>query len=196
MKTYSYKNALCQDLTFSSSSCLSCHKREVHAMHGNGDKPHHCTHEGCEHNVPGNGFPRLWNLRDHMKRVHSFDPIPPKSKAGRYTSVPGESAKGTKRKATSTDLDENPKSSGTPPADIHQLHKARLIENYHQHKQRLLEIVKQLHDPRNASHMLLWGATNCITVMAQTIERIKGASASENCKQTNTTKQSCHSIDK
>lgn len=40
-------------------------------MHGHGDKPYLCTHEGCDRAVSGNGFPRHWNLMDHMKRVHN-----------------------------------------------------------------------------------------------------------------------------
>lgn len=40
-------------------------------MHGHGDKPYLCTYEGCDRAVPGNGFPRNWNLRDHMRRVHN-----------------------------------------------------------------------------------------------------------------------------
>jgi hypothetical protein len=128
-----------------------------------------------------------------MKRVHS-DPAPTESKAIRSTSVLDEPAKGTKRKADSMDLDEAPKRIATPPAEIDQLHESRLIKYYHQHEQRLLQIVKQLHDPRDASNMrLLWSATNCITVMAQTIERIKRASTSGNFKQTNPAKQSRHS---
>jgi hypothetical protein len=100
-----------------------------------------------------------------MKRVYN-NPAPTESKAIRYTYVPDEPTKGTKRKADSTDLDEAPKRSATPPAEIGQLYKLRLLECYHQHERRLLEIVKQLYDPRNASNMLLWGATNCITVIA------------------------------
>ena len=40
-------------------------------MHGHGEKPFLCTHLGCDRGVPGNGFPRHWNLRDHMRRVHN-----------------------------------------------------------------------------------------------------------------------------
>lgn len=39
-------------------------------MHGHGDRPYHCTYAGCERSMSGNGFPRQWNLRDHMRRVH------------------------------------------------------------------------------------------------------------------------------
>ena len=39
-------------------------------MHGHGDRPHLCFYTGCERGLPGNGFPRRYNLFDHMKRVH------------------------------------------------------------------------------------------------------------------------------
>lgn len=39
-------------------------------MHGHGDRPHLCYYTGCERGIPGNGFPRRYNLFDHMKRVH------------------------------------------------------------------------------------------------------------------------------
>lgn len=41
-------------------------------MHGHGDRPYHCQFADCERSQPGNGFPRKWNLRDHMKRVHNY----------------------------------------------------------------------------------------------------------------------------
>ena len=45
-------------------------------MHGHGEKPYLCKFDGCERGVPGNGFPRHWNLCDHMKRVHNRSPSP------------------------------------------------------------------------------------------------------------------------
>lgn len=39
-------------------------------MHGHGDRPHLCYYPGCERGILGNGFPRRYNLFDHMKRVH------------------------------------------------------------------------------------------------------------------------------
>jgi hypothetical protein len=45
-------------------------------MHGHREKPFLCTFEGCERGVPGNGFPRHWNLCDHMKRIHNRYPSP------------------------------------------------------------------------------------------------------------------------
>ena len=59
-------------LQFSSNACLFRHEREAHGLHGHGDNPHLCFFEGCERAVPGNGFPRRWNLFDHMRRVHDY----------------------------------------------------------------------------------------------------------------------------
>ena len=39
-------------------------------MHGHGDRPHLCYYPGCERGILGNGFPRRYNLFDHMRRVH------------------------------------------------------------------------------------------------------------------------------
>jgi hypothetical protein len=85
LKPYRCKIQTCKELRFPSAAFLLRHEREVHAMHGHGDKPFFCTYEGCERGVAGNGFPRLWNLRDHMRRVHK-EPRSPKSNA--YTLPP------------------------------------------------------------------------------------------------------------
>ncbi|KAI1197310.1 hypothetical protein F5X97DRAFT_324527 [Nemania serpens] len=71
LKPYRCKAEACENARFSSTACLLRHEREAHAMHGHGDKPYLCTYEGCERAISGNGFPRQWNLRDHMRRVHN-----------------------------------------------------------------------------------------------------------------------------
>ncbi|KAL2164166.1 hypothetical protein VTH06DRAFT_3380 [Thermothelomyces fergusii] len=71
LKPYRCKVDGCQNARFSSTACLLRHEREAHAMHGHGEKPYLCTYEGCERSIPGHGFPRQWNLRDHMRRVHN-----------------------------------------------------------------------------------------------------------------------------
>lgn len=43
-------------------------------MHGHGSKPNLCSFPDCERSLPGNGFPRRYNLYDHMKRVHDYTP--------------------------------------------------------------------------------------------------------------------------
>ena len=48
-------------------------------MHGHGDRPHLCWYPGCERGILGNGFPRRYNLFDHMKRVHDYKEDPASS---------------------------------------------------------------------------------------------------------------------
>jgi hypothetical protein len=38
-------------------------------MHGH--QAYNCTYKGCERSQEGKGFPRAWNLKDHMRRVHN-----------------------------------------------------------------------------------------------------------------------------
>lgn len=40
-------------------------------MHFYGKNPHRCHYAGCERAIEG--FPRRWNLHDHMKRVHKHN---------------------------------------------------------------------------------------------------------------------------
>jgi hypothetical protein len=42
-------------------------------MHGHGSRPYLCQYEDCERSFPGQGFPRRYNLFDHMKRVHQHE---------------------------------------------------------------------------------------------------------------------------
>ncbi|KAB5558012.1 hypothetical protein GE09DRAFT_1173121 [Coniochaeta sp. 2T2.1] len=103
LKPYRCKVESCENTRFSSTACLLRHEREAHAMHGHGDKPFLCTYEGCERSNPGCGFPRQWNLRDHMRRVHNDNSIPgpaPAAAAAPASSPPAtgsSSHKGRKR---------------------------------------------------------------------------------------------------
>jgi hypothetical protein len=71
--THAATNKDCEDLRFSSNACLFRHQREAHGMHNHGMHPYLCDFPDCERAKPGNGFPRRWNRRDHMKRVHGYD---------------------------------------------------------------------------------------------------------------------------
>ena len=45
-------------------------------MHG--AEPHLCHYTGCDRSISGNGFPRKYNLYDHMRRVHEHtEPMTP-----------------------------------------------------------------------------------------------------------------------
>ncbi|KAK5040235.1 hypothetical protein LTS07_000732 [Exophiala sideris] len=62
----------CEDARFSSNACLFRHEREAHGLHNHGLNPFMCKFRDCERSRDGNGFPRRWNQRDHMKRVHDY----------------------------------------------------------------------------------------------------------------------------
>ncbi|KAM0719549.1 hypothetical protein Q7P37_003679 [Cladosporium fusiforme] len=70
LKPFRCRQEACAKQEFSSTACLLRHEREAHGMHGHGDRPHLCFYSGCDRGLPGNGFPRRYNLFDHMKRVH------------------------------------------------------------------------------------------------------------------------------
>ena len=167
----------CEASRFSSTACLLRHEREAHAMHGHGDKPYLCTYEGCDRSLAGNGFPRHWNLRDHMRRVHN-DPGPTKSSTSGSPPPSNGPVRGrSKRKAEVSDATavEKPlKRIATPTVMV----EPSLVDRYLSNEQRLRETVKQLHDPTNSSNMaLLRNASNCIKAMAQTTQRINSAPA-------------------
>ncbi|KAK3316974.1 hypothetical protein B0H66DRAFT_605243 [Apodospora peruviana] len=96
LKPYLWKVKGCDTAWFLSSAVLHRHERESHDMH-KVEKPYLCPLEGCECSVPGHGFPRQWNLRDHMRRVHNdkvtleLPASPPPSKNS--TSGPGRKRK-------------------------------------------------------------------------------------------------------
>lgn len=99
LKPFRCKVEACAKQEFSSTACLLRHEREAHGMHGHGDRPHLCFYAGCERGVPGNGFPRRYNLFDHMKRVHDHKEGPA-SASGSVVGKPQAPKKpGRKRKA-------------------------------------------------------------------------------------------------
>ena len=98
LKPYRCKLSSCTSLAFSSTACLLRHEREAHGMHGHGDKPHLCTYTDCERSIPGNGFPRRWNLFDHMKRVHDY--TGPASSTGSTSPTPSSASSFCQGQAT------------------------------------------------------------------------------------------------
>lgn len=82
LKPYRCKSNECSDTHFSSTACLLRHEREAHGMHGHGAKPFLCKFEGCERAHENHGFPRRWNLLDHMKRVHGYSASEPSNNSG------------------------------------------------------------------------------------------------------------------
>ena len=179
LKPYKCKVSACKDLQFSSTACLLRHEREAHGLHGHGDKPFLCTYESCERGVPGNGFPRHWNLRDHMKRVHN-DPGQAQTKSNASASPPPPgSVKSKKRKVDSIEssiVEKTPKRIATPPIVVHQPQEPSLIDRYQEKYQSLQALVIQLCDPARGDNIaLLRSANDCIKVMAHASQRINAA---------------------
>jgi hypothetical protein len=155
LKPYRCKVHACENARFSSTACLLRHEREAHAMHGHGEKPFLCRFDGCDRGIPGNGFPRHWNLRDHMKRVHNLSPSPTSGK-------PQPTRGGRKRKAESTDTaaPASKKSVPEPPTDPYWAESTVLArslnDEWQQRRRLLLQSVQLLEesDPMDANTML------------------------------------------
>lgn len=144
LKPYRCKITSCENARFSSTACLLRHEREAHAMHGHGDKPYLCTYEGCDRAVPGNGFPRNWNLKDHMRRVHNDNGssvgAPSTSPVSQVVSQSHKDSKSRKRK--SKDLSEIVSSSRRQSSRSAEVAAARaaeqaMVEEWHQHRKAL-----------------------------------------------------------
>ncbi|KAF2725923.1 hypothetical protein K431DRAFT_299645 [Polychaeton citri CBS 116435] len=106
LKPFRCKFETCAKQEFSSTACLLRHEREAHGMHGHGERPHLCWYTGCERGMSGNGFPRRYNLFDHMKRVHDHKETPSTSgDAGDKKTI------GRKRKASNP-----PAAAAEPPS--------------------------------------------------------------------------------
>lgn len=108
LKPFRCRQEACAKQEFSSTACLLRHEREAHGMHGHGDRPHLCFYAGCERGVPGNGFPRRYNLFDHMKRVHDHkeDSASASGLASPDPDAKKPAGHGRKRKAPSSTASE------------------------------------------------------------------------------------------
>ncbi|KAL4966022.1 putative C2H2 finger domain protein [Aspergillus stella-maris] len=171
LKPYRCRVPTCMDaqLHFSSNACLFRHEREAHGLHGHGDNPHLCLFDGCDRSVPGYGFPRRWNLFDHMRRVHDYasserpsspDASPttaqPKKKetTGRKRRVTGVSAAAQAMKRTrSTQSQTNPLTKALQQTTAHHGQNIQAAErNYYNCHGRLLEQLRNITPQDSAMH--------------------------------------------
>ncbi|KFY37696.1 hypothetical protein V494_04658 [Pseudogymnoascus sp. VKM F-4513 (FW-928)] len=170
LKPYRCKVQSCGETRFSSTACLLRHEREAHAMHGHGEKPFLCTAEKCDRAIPGNGFPRHWNLRDHMKRVHNTVPEPTDS--DQPTRVP------RKRKTSSVDGKMRKKNTASsPPKDVPAPQPVKSEpspeDQFREQRRQLLSAMELLNDPSDPEAMdKLRRANAYIKEMAATSQKI------------------------
>ncbi len=140
-------------------------------MHGHGAKPHLCTYEDCERSIPGNGFPRRWNLYDHMRRVHDYTGAPSSngsaspalsSSSSQYQSTNGQPYRKRKTSAASdtqpprkhkpaamarsrSDMRRLPTSSATQDKQLQNMEK-----EWRDHQARLRHRMDCLQDPNDS----------------------------------------------
>lgn len=121
-------------------------------MHGHGEKPFLCEYENCERAIPGNGFPRHWNLRDHMRRVHN-DPGAAKSSTSGGSPPPAVTATTSSRSKKR----KHDKPASAAQEKVEKVSKSRskkepkdngAKEHYKENYTRLLASVQKLEDPR------------------------------------------------
>ncbi|KAJ2893923.1 C2H2 transcription factor [Zalerion maritima] len=153
LKPYRCKVDSCENARFSSTACLLRHEREAHAMHGHGDKPYLCTYEGCDRAVPGNGFPRQWNLKDHMRRVHNDNgSTSARSTASAPPSSSKSSSKGRKRKQDTDSSTRKASLKASSASERRSLAaslaaKQPLIQEWYDHHMALQEMVNGMTKP-------------------------------------------------
>lgn len=156
-------------------------------MHGHGSKPHLCSYPDCERSVPGNGFPRRYNLFDHMKRVHDF--TGPTASPTERVSPPVQGAQPTlkrqnsrKRKHTASTEEATEKRQKTTPVKgptpsavaAQQLvqRKQSLQSEFHKRKEGVLTALKNLQDPKDLDGLQLNEDILALQKLAQQIKSL------------------------
>jgi len=141
-------------------------------MHGHGDKPYLCTYKGCDRAQPGNGFPRQWNLKDHMRRVHHDDgaSLQATSAASPPPSGSAGHSKGSRKKPCNRKSSLKSGSSmdnSTSKAEANQAY-----EEWHKHRQSLTSMVSNFAEPDDPSLLqYLSDAQSHLTAMGQASNR-------------------------
>ncbi|KAK0621471.1 hypothetical protein B0T17DRAFT_291695 [Bombardia bombarda] len=170
LKPYRCKVEGCQNARFSSTACLLRHEREAHAMHGHGEKPYLCSYEGCERSLTGHGFPRQWNLRDHMRRVHNDNGTvaqaasPPPPTAAVATSTRGRKRKSENQEKQATQEKSSSRKSSTKAASDSTTSTSKIAEiqanadfdQWYEHQKALQSLVQGCYhpdDPRSLQYI-------------------------------------------
>jgi hypothetical protein len=150
LKPFRCNKKTCIGVQFSSTACLLRHEREAHGMHGHGARPHLCHFTDCERAVPGHGFPRRYNLFDHMKRVHQYDgpttePSPPTT-TGQTQRKPVS----RKRKASSEESGEKrAKAAKISAEQQRKIARDQLAQQFLSKKQQIIDILNGLSNPND-----------------------------------------------
>lgn len=126
-------------------------------MHGHGDKPFLCSYDGCDRSMPGNGFPRQWNLRDHMRRVHNDNRLPgsPTGTAQGQQPSKGRKRKDAPKAAPAPSRKTSAKAGVVEAATRESQSQRPLIEEWTVHQKALESIVRELGLPQSTRNLQL-----------------------------------------
>ncbi|CAI4219185.1 unnamed protein product [Parascedosporium putredinis] len=143
LRPYRCKVDSCADARFSSTACLLRHEREAHRMHGH--QAYNCTYAGCERSLDGKGFPRAWNLKDHMRRVHNDNGVGPIAGSQQRGGVVEDQAK-ARRKSKSSPVSSAGirKSSKAMAADVETDRLQQALLEWDDHHKNLQATVQHL----------------------------------------------------
>ncbi|KAJ4370119.1 hypothetical protein N0V86_008855 [Didymella sp. IMI 355093] len=151
LKPFRCNKKTCVGVQFSSTACLLRHEREAHGMHGHGARPHLCHFQDCERAVPGHGFPRRYNLFDHMKRVHQFEGPTTEPSPPLQGQVPRKPVS-RKRKASAEDVSEKRQKVIKLTAEQQlQQRRDQLAQDFASKKQHIIDFLTNLSGPNELS---------------------------------------------
>ncbi|KAL2111785.1 hypothetical protein VUR80DRAFT_9347 [Thermomyces stellatus] len=171
LRPYRCKVESCADARFSSTACLLRHEREAHRMHGH--QAYNCTYKGCERSQEGKGFPRAWNLKDHMRRVHNDH-----GNGAIQGQSEDQQSKG-RRKSKGSTAGSRKSSKSMPVADSNA--KDRMTQDYMEWDNNYLSlqgVVQQLGKPTDPeSRRQLKKAQKFLEQMSEVYQRVNAGSA-------------------
>jgi hypothetical protein len=119
-------------------------------MHGHGARPHLCHFHDCERAVPGHGFPRRYNLFDHMKRVHQFEGPTTEPSPPAMASPVQRKPVSRKRKASTEDANEKRQKAARISAEqLRQQQRDMLVAQFLSKKQHIIDVLSKLSNPND-----------------------------------------------
>lgn len=138
-------------------------------MHGH--QAYNCTYKGCERSQEGKGFPRAWNLKDHMRRVHNDH-----GNGATQDQNEEQQPKG-RRKSKSSSSSSRKSSKSMPVADTSAVD--RMHQDYaewDEYYRSLQGVVQQLGKPTDQeSRRQLKNAQKYLTQMSDVYQRLNAA---------------------
>jgi hypothetical protein len=119
-------------------------------MHGHGARPHLCHFRDCERAVPGHGFPRRYNLFDHMKRVHQYDgPTTESSPTATSGQVPRKTISRKRKASTEESGEKRQKVVKITAEQQRQQAREQMTQQFLSKKQVLIDILNNLSSPND-----------------------------------------------